>query len=493
MRSFHAAIDLGAGSGRVVLGDVAPDAVSIRELDRFHYAPRHLDGHLRWDMPRLVEGLRVGLQHAAAAARTAGGELISVGVDGWGVDYGLLDDEGSLVEEPICYRDERTAGVMEEVFARVPRETIFAATGIQLLPFNTLFQLAAHVKAGLPARAARLLLIPDLCHHVLSGSVVGELTNASTTQLLKVESPDWNDDLFERLGLPRALMPELVPAGTEVGCLRSGLLPTRGLASIRVVAPATHDTASAVLGTPLEAGWAYISSGTWSLVGVERDAPLVDAQVLAANVTNERGAGGTIRFLKNVMGLWLLESCRREWTQAGWSETLDHLLERVGTPSEPSALIYPDAPRFFSPRSMTRELTAALVESGQAAMDDPAIVTKVVLDSLALRYASVITTLERLTGQSIEGIHIVGGGALNAYLNQATANAAGRPVLAGPIEATAIGNLLVQAIACGTLGGIAEGRRAFRTRSLARAGCQSPSLQSGPPALAVRRHWPWPD
>jgi rhamnulokinase len=461
VRSFHAAIDLGACSGRVVLGDVAADAVSMRELDRFHYAPRHLDGHLRWDMPRLVAGLLVGLQHAAAAARTAGGELTSVGVDGWGVDYGLLDDEGGLVEEPICYRDERTAGVMAEVFARVPRETIFAATGIQLLPFNTLFQLAAHVNAGLPARAVRLLLIPDLCHHVLSGSVVGELTNASTTQLLNVEGADWHGDLFDRLGLPRALMPELVPAGTELGYLRSELRPTRELASIRVVAPATHDTASAVLGTPLEAGWAYISSGTWSLVGVERDAPLVDAQVLAANVTNERGAGGTIRFLKNVMGLWLLESCRREWAGAGWSETLDRLLERVGAPSEPSALIYPDAPRFFSPRSMTHELTAALLESGQPVVDDPAIVTKVVLDSLALRYASVITTLERLTGQSIEGIHIVGGGALNAYLNQATANAAGRPVLAGPIEATAIGNLLVQAVACGTLSGVAEGRRAI--------------------------------
>jgi rhamnulokinase len=461
VRAFHAAIDLGAGSGRVFVGTAAPDAVGVRELHRFHYAPRPLDGHLRWDMPRLVEGLRIGLHHADEAARTGGGELISVGVDGWGVDYGLLDDEGRLIEEPICYRDERTTGVMEGVFARVPRETIFAATGIQLLPFNTLFQLAAHVSAGLPARAARLLLIPDLCHQLLCGSVVSEVTNASTTQLLNVRGADWNDDLFERLGLPRGLMPALVPAGSEIGCLRRDLMATLDLPPLRVVAPATHDTASAVLGTPLASGWAYISSGTWSLVGVERDAPLVDARVFAANFTNERGAGGTIRFLKNVMGLWLLESCRREWACAGACDSLDQLLARVGAPSEPSALIYPDAARFFSPLSMTRELTAALVETGQPATADPAALTAIILDSLALRYASVITTLEVLTGQSIEGIHIIGGGALNTYLNQATANAAGRPVLAGPIEATAVGNLLVQAVACGTLSELGEGRRAI--------------------------------
>jgi rhamnulokinase len=461
VRAFHAAIDLGAGSGRVFLGEAAPDLVGVRELHRFRYGPRPLDGHLRWDMPRLVEGLRVGLHRATEAATTAGGELLSVGVDGWGVDYGLLDTEGTLIEEPICYRDERTIGVMESVFARVPRESLFAATGIQLLPFNTLFQLAAHVRVGLPPRAARLLLIPDLCHQWLCGSLVGELTNASTTQLLDVRRAGWNDDLFERLGLPRALMPELVPAGSDIGRLRRDLVTTLDLPPLRVIAPATHDTASAVLGTPLKAGWAYISSGTWSLVGVERDAPLVDVRVLEANFTNERGAGGTIRFLKNVMGLWLLESCRREWASAGADQSLDQLLARVGTPSEPSGLIHPDRPRFFNPRSMTRELTAALVESRQPATDDPAVVTKIILDSLALRYASVIATLERLTSQAIEGIHIIGGGAQNAYLNQATANAAGRPVLAGPIEATAIGNLLVQAVACGTLAALGDGHRAI--------------------------------
>lgn len=461
MRGFHAAIDLGAGSGRVFLGEAAPGGVGLRELHRFHYAPRVLAGHLRWDMPQLVAGLHEGLRRAAEAASNAGSELVTVGVDGWGVDYGLLDGEGALIEDPICYRDERTLGVMERVFASVPRDEIFAASGIQMLPFNTLFQLAAHVSDGLSARAARLLLIPDLCHQLLCGSVVGEITNASTTQLLDVQSADWNDNLFARLALPRTLMPPLVAAGSEVGRLRRHLMTTLGLPPVRVIAPATHDTASAVLGTPLNAGWAYISSGTWSLVGVERDAPLVDARVREANFTNERGAAGTIRFLKNVMGLWLLESCRREWSDARACESLDQLLRRLGAPSEPSALIYPDALRFFSPRSMTRELTAALVESGQAAPEDPVALTKVILDSLAQRYASVIARLEVLTGQSIEGIHIIGGGALNDYLNQATANAAGRPVLAGPVEAAAVGNLLVQAVACGTLSGLGEGRRAI--------------------------------
>jgi rhamnulokinase len=460
MRAFHAAIDLGAASGRVFAGEAAPDAIRLVEAHRFQYAPRQVDGHLRWDMTRLLEGVRAGLRHAADAATSRGGELISLGVDSWGVDYGLVDDEGSLIEEPICYRDERTSGVMADVFAHVPREAIFDATGIQLLPFNTLFQLAAHVRAGLPPRAARLLLIPDLCHHALCGSVIGELTNASTTQLLNRCTAMWDDDLFARLGLPRALMPELAPAGTAVGRLRSDIAVLLDLPPLCVVLPATHDTASAVLGTPLAPGWAYISSGTWSLVGVEREASLVGARVLDANFTNERGAGGTVRFLKNVMGLWLLECCRREWSSGGTAEGLDHLLARVAMRPGIAGLIHPDAPRFFHPRSMVRELSAALTETGQPATDDPVVLTKVILDSLALRYASVVETLELLTGEAIAGIHIIGGGARNDYLNQATANAAGLPVLAGPVEATAIGNLLMQAHTCGTIETLAQGRRA---------------------------------
>jgi rhamnulokinase len=455
VRAFFAAIDLGAGSGRVFVGHVGPAHLEVREVHRFHYAPRVADGHLRWDMPQLAGGMRAGLCRARDAARSSGGELISAGVDAWGVDYGLVDREGNLLEDPICYRDGRTIGAIDRVCARVTRETIFEATGIQFLPFNTLFQLAAHVRAGLPARAARLLLIPDLCHHVLCGSTVGELTNASTTQLLNLGSGDWDDELMQRVGLPRAIMPELVPPGTALGRLRADLAVALDLPALRVVAPATHDTASAVLGTPLERGWAYISSGTWSLVGVERAAPLTGAAVLQANFTNERGVGGTIRFLKNVMGLWILESCRREITVPG------AMLPAI-QPDDPggAGLIFPDAPRFFHPRSMVHEVRAALEETGQPSTGDLARLTKVILDSLALRYASVIDTIEALTSSSIEGIHIIGGGSLNDYLNQATANATGRLVLAGPVEATSVGNLLLQAHAAGAIDTLEDGRKA---------------------------------
>lgn len=455
----HLAIDLGAGSGRTIVGRADPSGLVLRETHRFRYAPRPLAGHLRWDFEALLEGIREGLRRAPPVAEELGGRLESVGVDSWGVDYGLVDDDGRLLEDPISYRDERTEGVMEDVFARLPREEIFARTGIQFLPLNTLFQLVAHVRDGLPARAAKLLMIPDLCHHVLCGSLVGERTNASTTQLLSVRDGGWDATLLERLDLPLALMPEIVPAGSELGALRPRLQADLGLGPLRVVAPATHDTGSAVLGTPLEPGWAYISSGTWSLVGVERESPLVDGEVARANVTNEGGAFGTVRFLKNVMGLWMLEECRREWREAGERQDYTDLLERVAALDEFAGFVFPDHPRFFHPSSMTREVRTALLESGQPAPDEPARLARVLLDSLALRYASVVATLEDLTGRAVPGIHIVGGGSLNSYLNQATADATGRPVLAGPVEATASGNILAQAIACGEVPSVAEGRR----------------------------------
>lgn len=463
MSALHAAFDLGAGSGRAFIGAVTPDSVHLSEAHRFHYTPRRFDGHLRWDMTRLYEGLLTGLRLSADAARLRGGEIVSVGVDAWGVDYGLLDEEERLIEDPVCYRDGRTAGSIDQafdrVFSRVPREALFEATGIQFLPFNTIFQLAAHMEQGLSPRATRLLLMPDLCHHYLCGATSGERTNASTTQLVNVTTGEWDDELFDRLNLPRALMPALANAGSDLGLLRPALGPELNLPAVRVIAPATHDTASAVAGTPLEAGYAYISSGTWSLVGVERDTPLSGADVLAANVTNERGVGGTIRFLKNVMGLWILESCRREWDAVS-SGDLTALLAGASAIQGIRGLICPDSPRFFNPRSMLAEIGAALRETGQAVTEDPATLTKVILDSLALRYAAVVGLLESLTRAPIAGIHIVGGGALNTYLNQATANASGRLVLAGPVEATAIGNLLVQSVACGTIASVAEGRRA---------------------------------
>jgi len=458
--SLHLAIDLGAGSGRAMVGRVEPSGLVLRETHRFHYRPGWSKGHLRWDFERLLEGVRAGIRSAHSAALEMGGVLESVGVDSWGVDYGLLDADGRLLEDPISYRDSRTAGIMDEVLARVPREEIFARTGIQFLPFNTLYQLVAHARAGLPARAARLLMVPDLCHHMLCGSVVGERTNASTTQLLGAADGQWEQTLFDRLELPLALMPEVVAAGTELGALDPRYQKELDVGALRVIAPATHDTASAVAGTPLEPGWAYISSGTWSLVGVEREAPLLTAAAAAANLTNEIGAFGTVRLLKNVMGLWILETCRRELESAG-HDAGPTLLDRVAAVPEFPGVIFPDQPRFFNPRSMIAEVRASLEETGQLPPDDPVLLAKVILDSLALRYASVLATIEEVTGREIPGVHVVGGGSLNAYLNQATADASDRPVRSGPVEATAAGNVLVQAIACGQAASLGEARCAL--------------------------------
>ncbi|HVR69656.1 MAG TPA: rhamnulokinase family protein [Vicinamibacteria bacterium] len=452
--ALRVAIDLGAGSGRAMLGRLGEDGLLLREVHRFRYEPLERDGHLRWDLDLVLEGVAQGLAAAAAAARDLGGRVHSMGVDSWAVDYALFDAEGALCEQPVCYRDAR-AEVMEDVFRLVPRDEIFARTGIQLLPFNTVFQLFARVREGLPAAATRLLMIPDALHFRLTGVPAGERTNASTTQLLNAVTGDWDGDLFRRLRLPLALMPEVRAAGTRLGPLLPSLQEELGLAGTAVIAPATHDTGSAVAGTPLREGWAYISSGTWSLVGVELPAPLITPAVAAANFTNEAGAFGTTRFLKNVMGLWILESCRKEWPPRPY----DELLADVARVPSPVGRIDPDHPRFFNPPSMVREVAGALAEAGHAVPSDPVRLAKVVLDSLAARYAEVVRAIESLTGRRVEGIHVVGGGSRNTYLNQATADAAGRPVRAGPVEATTAGNLAVQAVADGEVASLAEGRR----------------------------------
>jgi rhamnulokinase len=471
--STYVAIDLGAGSGRALLGVVNADRIELTEVHRFRYQPRPDAGHLRWNGAALLEGLDAGIRNAQAivASRGGGASIASIGVDSWGVDYGLLDAEGRLLQDPISYRDDRTARAVPEVFARIPRAEVFARTGIQMLQLNTLYQLYAHARAGIPAEAAHLLLIPDLCHHYLCGVIACERTNASTTQLLSAETGEWDSGLFDALELPRSLMPPLIdaphilgilsPARAQALRLDSAHAPARS-EPIRIVAPATHDTASAVIGTPLERGWAFVSSGTWSLIGVERTQPLLDPAVADANFTNERGVFGTVRFLKNVMGLWLLESCRKEWMAAGYQDDMATLLKQVAAIPGFVGFIHPDAPRFFNPVSMSREVRAALTDTGQPSPADPAPLAKIILDSLALRYASVIETIERLTGSAVPGLHIVGGGCLNAYLNQATANAAQRPVVAGPVEATAAGNIIMQAMADGAIMSIEDARTRMR-------------------------------
>jgi len=310
---LYIAVDLGAGSGRVFLAGLDESELLLRQIRRFQYPPSISDGHLRWDIPKIFAEIKEGLGEAATQARQLGREIQSIGVDSWGVDYGLVDAEGQLVELPVCYRDERTHGVMKEVFTLVPREEIFRRTGIQFLKFNTLFQLYAQARDGVPANAHKLLLIPDLINFFLTGNCVNEYTNASTTQMLNAQTGNWDGELLDDLSLPKNLLPEIVPSGTDIGSLRAELAGELSLAAVRVVAPATHDTGSAVIGAPLEPGWAYISSGTWSLVGIERDDILINDDVAGHDFTNEGGAFGTIRFLKNVMGLWILEGCRKAW------------------------------------------------------------------------------------------------------------------------------------------------------------------------------------
>lgn len=457
--SLYIAVDLGAGSGRVFLAGLASGELLLEEVRRFHYPASESGGLLRWNLPAIFAEIKSGLREAGTLARALRRQVQSIGVDSWGVDYGLLDAAGMLVELPVCYRDERTHRVMGEVFAVVPRGEIFARTGIQFLVFNTLFQLYAHAQAGIPQTAARLLLIPDLINFFLTGKAVSEYTNATTTQMVNATTGLWDLQMIRPLSLPDHLLTEIVPAGSDIGALAPLLVDELQLDGVRVVAPATHDTGSAVAGAPLADGWAYISSGTWSLVGVERDQVLINEEVERHNFTNEGGAFGTIRFLKNVMGLWILEACRKEWEACGLRVGYDILLPQVELLKNAPALIFPDDGRFLNPLSMLEALHEHLAESDQVAPDSPAAMTKVILDSLALRYASVVGTIEALTHRKISGIQIVGGGSQNDYLNQATANATGLAVLAGPVEATVIGNVLVQAVASGRFASLADARR----------------------------------
>jgi rhamnulokinase len=458
--SLYIAVDLGAGSGRVFLAGVAPGELLLEEVRRFKYPPVREDGHLRWNLREIFVEIKAGLCEAGERACELGRDVCSIGVDSWAVDYGLVDAEGKLLENPVCYRDERTRGEMARVFARVPREEIFARTGIQFLDFNTLFQLHAHVCSGIPVAATRLLLIPDLINFFLTDRAVCEYTNATTTQMMGARSGGWEGELLEQLGLPAHLLAEIFTTGAYLGPLKDALADELRLEGVRVVAPATHDTASAVAGVPLKEDWAYISSGTWSLVGVERAAPLVNAEVARQNFTNEGGAFGTVRFLKNVMGLWVFESCRAEWEARGLDVDYETLLSRVEMIEGSPGLIFPDDTRLFNPPRMSEAVSRQLAETGQrVSVDDPPTLTKVILDSLAFRYASVVRTIESLTNARVEGVHIVGGGSRNDYLNQATANASGLTVLAGPLEATVTGNVLVQAVAAGRFASLAKARR----------------------------------
>ena len=465
-KTFYLAVDLGAGSGRVVLGRFGEVELFSREVHRFTHPITRSAGHLRWDSRHIFEEIKQGIRNAGEASRDLGGAIVSLGVDSWGVDYALLDQSGALLEEPVCYRDDRTIGRMKEVFALVPRRAVYERTGVQFLALNTLYQLFAHVRGdGLPAGAHRFLMTSDLFHCLLGGQPCAEYTNATTTQMVNARSGEWDGELLDALGLPGSIMPAIVPPGTCLGTLKPSLQSETGAPPVTIIAPATHDTACAVAGTPLEEGWAFLSSGTWSLLGVERTDPLINDATYQLNFTNEGGAFGTITFLKNIAGLWILESCRKQWQERGVLMEYEALARAMEALPAAPGLINPDDHRFFNPGDMIGEVQASLRDTGQQVPDDQVSISRVVLDSLALRCSQVVEHLETLIGSRVHGVHIVGGGSRNEYLNQATSDACGRPVLAGPMEATSLGNLMVQAIASGRFASLAEAR-AFVGRHL---------------------------
>ncbi|HEY2521807.1 MAG TPA: rhamnulokinase family protein [Streptosporangiaceae bacterium] len=451
-----AAVDLGASSGRVMLARVGPGQLTLDEVHRFPNEPVRVAGTLHWDILRLYGDVLDGLGRAAAAA---GDRLGGVGIDSWGVDYGLLDESGALLGNPVHYRDGRTDGVPEQVWARVPEADLYAVTGIQQLPFNTIYQLAA--AAGTPqlAAARTLLMIPDLLIYWLTGEAGAERTNASTTQLYDARRGQWAGDLIDRAGLPAALFPPLRSPGEVIGPIHAGL---GEFGRQPVIAVGSHDTASAVVAVPASGrDFAYISSGTWSLVGMELDAPVLAEASRRAGFTNEAGVDGRIRYLHNVTCLWLLQESLRAWAAAGRPVDLDELLREAAGLAPLTSVVDTDDPVFLPPGDMPARLAQACARAGDPAPMAPAGVARCILDSLALAYRRTIVAVQELSGRHADVIHMVGGGVRNELLCQLTADACGLPVIAGPVEAAALGNALVQARTMGAAPGELEGLRSL--------------------------------
>lgn len=466
MSKRYLAFDLGAESGRAMLGSLQGGELRLEELHRFPNTPVRVLNALHWDALRLFHEIRQGM---SAAGRERRSPLEGIGIDTWGVDFALLGSDGSLCGNPRHYRDARNNGMLDRALTVVPREEIFARTGVQFMQINTLVQLYAMRTAEDPALASArtLLMIPDLFNYWLTGVARSEITIASTSQLYNPREKRWAVDLLEKLGLPASILPPLAPPGSTLGPLTASAAEGTGLSGVPVFAGASHDTASAVAAAPAEGrDWLYISSGTWSLMGAELDEPAIDAAVLEANLTNEAGAAGTVRLLRNIAGLWLLQECRRAWALEGAEFSYEELAQKAAEARPFAAILDPDA--FLEPGDMPRRIAEYCRSTGQGAPSGHGEMARSILESLALRYREVLESIERVLGRRFETIHIVGGGSRNQVLNQFVADATSRTVIAGPAEATAIGNVLVQAIGSGALAGLAEARavvrRSFETR-----------------------------
>ncbi|MGO8678912.1 MAG: rhamnulokinase [Limisphaerales bacterium] len=475
---IYLAIDLGAESGRVMAGLWNGKTLRLEEIHRFPNGPVHLAGTMRWDVMRLWAEIQNGL---TLAAKKYGPSIVSVGADTWGVDFVLLSATGEMLGQPRHYRDARTNGMMEKAFRQVPRAEIFAQTGLQFMQFNTLFQLLA-VKQNTPElleQADCLLLMPDFIHWALCGSRVVEFTNGTTTQCMHPLQRNWATGLLEKFGLPARIFPKVVSPGTELGALRPDVVERTGLCNVKVVAPPTHDTASAVAGVPTantgRANWAYLSSGTWSLMGAEVQQAALSARALEINMTNEGGLDGTYRLLKNIMGLWLVQQCKRAFEVGGRQCGYSELAQLAGQAPPLRSLVNPDDSRFLNPADMPAAIRGFCLETGQPPPGSEGELVRCAYESLALAYRQALGWLEELTATRIEVIHIVGGGSQSAILDQFTADACQRPVITGPVEATAMGNLLVQVRASGELATLAEMREVIRNSSEVRTFTPGPA------------------
>ncbi|HET6250931.1 MAG TPA: rhamnulokinase family protein [Tepidisphaeraceae bacterium] len=460
----YLAFDLGAESGRAVLGRLAGGKLTLEEKHRFPNPNGRINGHLHWNLLGQWEELKTGLRKTVAGTNI---ELHGIGVDTWGVDFGLVAKNGEILGNPFHYRDTRTEGLMERTFQRVPKEQIFQATGVQFMEINSLFQLIAMRLGSSPLldSADTLLFVPDLFNFLFTGIRKSEFSIASTSQMYDPRQKNWATEMLKALDLPVRIFPEIIPSGTILGPLRDDVAAECGAGPIPVIAPATHDTASAVAAVPTDSSsndWCYISSGTWSLMGVEIPQPLINDKALKYNYTNEGGVGGTIRFLKNIAGLWPVQECRRFWKREGHDHTYGELTHMAARARPLVSLLNLAAKPFLAPGEMPIKIEQFCRETNQPLPSARGEYIRACLDSLALTYRQTLEGLEDVLGRKIAVIHIVGGGCQNELLNQMTADACKRPVIAGPIEATGIGNILVQAMATGDVKSLADARAIVR-------------------------------
>jgi rhamnulokinase len=456
------AFDLGASSGRAILGTLKDDRISLNEVHRFENSMLHIHGNCYWNVFSLFEELKTGLSKCTTVLKVSPETL---GIDTWGVDFGLLDSAGRLIGIPYAYRDNRNITAMEDVFRIIPKDEIYKLTGIAMWPFNSLYQMYAWKKDQSDALgiARTLLFMPDIFNWLFSGVKSTDYTFASTSQLINPYTRNWEPVLFVKLGLPMGIMNKIIEPGTPIGNLSPELAQQLNLKDLEVVAVGSHDTASAIVSVPaLDNDYAYISSGTWSLMGIESDVPVISNKTLEYNLTNEGGVGRKIRLLKNIMGLWLLQECRRVWSETGKSFTFPQLVDMAQKAKPFQSIIDPDWMKFYNPEDMPAEIRSFCTMTGQPVPSEQGQFVRIILEGLAFKYRMVLDQLREVSGKNLTKIHIIGGGSQNDLLSQFSANAAGVPVITGPVEATAIGNLMVQAMAKGHVNGLDEIREVIR-------------------------------